>query len=115
MPGRLIDLARPDVRLPDPLIVDTNLVVARLLAAERPPHPETAERAARFFDLLHTQGALGLLPPVVIHEVFHVAIREHYQRVVPDYQAVLADALPRRRRFTWNDLYKLRPRAIAFW
>lgn len=109
MAGRLVNLGRPGIALPNRIIVDTSLLVARFLAFYLPPHLEAAARARQFFDLLTNQGTTGLLPAVVVQELFHVAIRGLYRRAVPSHQAELAAAIPTRRRFDWDDLYKRRP------
>jgi predicted nucleic acid-binding protein len=112
MPRRLIDLGQPGARLPDSFVVDTNLVAARLLASYYPPHLETAERTHRFFSLLRTQGLVGLLPTVVCHEFFHLALRGEYQLALPDHRSALAAERTTQRRFNWENLYKSRPDLI---
>lgn len=108
MPGHLIDLDQSGIQLADPLIVDTNLIVTRLLASQRPPHLSDAVRAARFFERLRDQDIVGWMPAIVAQEVFHIALVEGFRRAVPHHQAALKRAYPMRRRFDWNDLYKLR-------
>ncbi|MBA2276159.1 MAG: PIN domain-containing protein [Chloroflexia bacterium] len=109
MPGRLVDLGRHGVQLPDSLIVDTSLVVAGLNFANRLPTLPSTPRATRFFDLLRNQGSLGLLTSVVAQELFHVAIRELFRAEVANHHAALAEAFPTRRRFDWLDLFKVMP------
>ena len=65
MAGRLSDLEEPSVRVPDTLIVDTNLVVARVLSIDRLPRLPETPRTTRFFAMLRGPGAIGYLPPVV--------------------------------------------------
>ncbi|MGH2533201.1 MAG: hypothetical protein ACRDJW_12955 [Thermomicrobiales bacterium] len=112
MPGQLIDVGQSGVRLPTPLVVDTNIVAARLLAPYYPPHPETAHRADQFFSLLRTQGAIGVLPAVACREFFHLAFRGLFRLALPDYRLALMAARPTKRRFNWEVLYKLRPDLI---
>jgi predicted nucleic acid-binding protein len=62
--------------------------------------------------MLRRQRAIGYLPPVVAYEVFHVAIRDALRHALPNHLSDLAKALPMRRRFDWNDLYKVKPELL---
>src|SRR5688572_530528 len=109
MSGSIVDLASPNIQLPSQIVVDTNLIVARLLAAHQTPHPETAARANQFFDLLEAMGSVGLVTSVSCQETFHVAIRAKFRMALSTHQAELAAALPQKRRYDWLDLSKVRP------
>lgn len=60
MPGSLFDLTNPEIRIPDRIVVDTNLLVASRRVSYHPPHPDAETRAAQFFSLLDSSGAVGL-------------------------------------------------------
>ncbi len=104
MPGRVIDLSIPGIAIPDPIVVDTNMLVERLivpffgsLTAEM---SEEAARVDGFFqDLVQTNGT-GLVTPTVYNEFVHVAIKFRYRQELLD-RGVNPNA--------WTRLYKREP------
>ncbi|MGH2559127.1 MAG: hypothetical protein ACRDJH_08685 [Thermomicrobiales bacterium] len=61
---------------------------------------------------MRSQRVVGMLPSVVCLEFFHLALRGLYQGALPDYRLALAADVAVKRRFAWEDLYKLRPDLI---
>jgi len=105
--GSIVDLSRPDARLPDRLIVDSSLVIPRFLTQYHSPHPSTAARAASFFTLLGAGPAVGVLTPTSFAEVVHFAIVAHYRLELPGHRSLLAASFPDKKGFDWKDLYKI--------
>ena len=109
MSRSVFDLASLAVRLPRQIVIDTNLLVARLLTAHRTPTVEEVDRSSRLFWLLRSQEAVGIVASVSLAELLHVAIRAKYRSELPNQRAALAVRWPTKRGFDWRDLYKLRP------
>lgn len=85
MPGSVVDLSDPNRRLPDVVVVDTNVLVERLLASyvdDLPPSPVAvnAERAGWFFRTLTSSGVVGIVTPTVFTEFVHAAVKAHYKQ-----------------------------------
>lgn len=84
MPGSIVDLAQPGRQLPTVVVVDTSLLVERLLASyfdDLPPSPVVvnAERTRWFFQTLTGVGGVGLVTPTAFAEFVHAAIRSRYK------------------------------------
>lgn len=45
MAGRIVDLGSPALEIRSPVILDSNIVIARWLAAYESPHTKNADRA----------------------------------------------------------------------
>lgn len=112
MPGNLVDLGQPGLVLPGRITIDSSLLVARWLAGVRPSLHHQAALAAAFFRRLRAGGTVGFVPSVALHETLHIALATEYRLVLPVHRAVLQEALPGKRRFDWDDLYKVRPDLI---
>lgn len=113
MIGRFIDLSQSAVRIPDIVVVDTNLVVERLLASwfgemATTPLSTAARRAITFFRLLNAQGGTGIVPPAVFTEVVHVVIKFWYRQERLRLDAARRQAYGRPIR-DWHNLYKADP------
>ncbi|MDQ3693000.1 MAG: PIN domain-containing protein [Chloroflexota bacterium] len=110
MPGSVTDLTVAGARFPDPIIVDTNLIVEFLVAPliEGRPLPRTtanARRADQFFSELHDGNGTGLVTPTVFNEVIHISIRFKYKQVWFELRTG-SRATYRRPIRDWTDLYK---------
>jgi predicted nucleic acid-binding protein len=113
MAGQLFDLGLRSTRLPDRIVVDTNIITARLLSSFYPVYAHDVDRVNDFFSLLQSAAIPGVLPTVVYQEFLHLALRGHYQRVLPAYRPALMSARGAKRRHSWTDLYKLRPELVS--
>lgn len=80
MSGRLVDLSQPNVAIPDPVVVDTNVVVAFALAAYHQV-PRQAAQATALFQHLVNANQLALLTPTAFSEFLHAAIMARYKQV----------------------------------
>jgi predicted nucleic acid-binding protein len=107
--GSVVDLAAPGHQIPDLLVVDTNLIIAHLMAHMHSPHPRTASRAAYLFRALQASNGIGLVTSTSLNEVLHFAIKAKYRLEVQSHLADLTAAYPNRSRFDWIDLYKIDP------
>lgn len=63
MSGSLVDLSRPDVAIPDPVVLDTTVVIAFLQAYFPGAHPQQVARASRFFAHLRAGNRQAILTP----------------------------------------------------
>jgi predicted nucleic acid-binding protein len=107
--GKIVDLAVPGHQIPDLLVVDTNIIVAHLLAHMHSPLPRTASRAAYMFRTLKSINGIGLVTSSSLTEVMHFAIKAKYRLEIQNHIGDLAAAYPNRSRFDWIDLYKVDP------
>jgi hypothetical protein len=107
--GSIIDLSLPGARLPDFLVIDSNLIIAHFLTSLHTPYPETAARASRFFRLLEIDGGIGIVTLSCFNEVLHFAVKAKYRSEIPNYVTNLRIAFPKRVRYDWLDLYKIEP------
>jgi predicted nucleic acid-binding protein len=98
--------------LPDPIVVDANVVTARLLASYSGHHRLGPPRADRFFADLIANSAVGIVTPMVFNEIIHVALKIRYQGELSAYRTNLVARYGTRGRYTWLDLYKLDPTII---
>lgn len=77
MPGSVIDLAVPGASIPDPIVVDTNMLAERLIVpylGSLPTMPAVdAVRADQLFIEQLQPGSTALVPPTVFNEFVHVA------------------------------------------
>ena len=83
MPGRVVDLSVPGSTFPDPVIVDTNVIVEHLVAPfvpilPRSPVRANARRAAQFFRTLIATNGVGIVTPIAFAEVVHAAVKARY-------------------------------------
>ncbi|MBA2277795.1 MAG: hypothetical protein H0W06_08525 [Chloroflexia bacterium] len=109
MTGRVVDLITPNILLPSPFVVDSNVVIARMLASHQSQLPHNIARAAAFFDSLQTTGQQALLTPTAYSEVIHAAIKAIYQRARASHRSELTAHYGRHGGFSWLDLHKLDP------
>ncbi len=83
MPGSVIDLSVSGTRFPDPIVVDTNLLVERLIVPfiNGLPLPTTvnAHRADMFFQALIASNGTGIIPPTAFNEFVHCAVKIKYR------------------------------------
>ncbi len=104
MPGSVIDLSISGSSIPDPVVVDTNLLVERLIVpflGLLPASPTLeAARADQFFVKLDQSNATGLITPTVFNEFVHVAIKFRYRQ-----ELLHRGENPN----TWTRLYKQDP------
>lgn len=105
--GSLINLAAIEAPLPDLIIIDTNLIVARFLTSLHQPHPVQAERADQLFRALAASNAVGVVTFTAFSEAIHFAIRRRYTAEIASHRVQLAASYPNQRRYDWQDLYKI--------
>jgi predicted nucleic acid-binding protein len=105
----LIDLNVPGNQIPELVIVDTNIIVERLLASYPVPASMNSTRAITLFRHLSANNGVGLVTPVAFIELIHVAIRTRYEQAIPSHLGVLATAYGSRpnKKYRWIDLFKL--------
>jgi hypothetical protein len=83
MPGSVVDLSVPGAVFPDPIVVDTNLLVERLiypflgLLPGATPQPV---RATQFFRGLAARRGSGIVTPTVFNEFVHSAVHLRYKQ-----------------------------------
>lgn len=111
MPGSVVDLSPGIVPLPDPIVVDTNILVERLLAAFLGALPTAnavqAQRANQFFLDLAARRGTGIVTPTIFTELVHIAIQFKYrQELLTRGNALRQMHGPLR---DWKDLYKRDP------
>lgn len=83
MPGSVVNLSVAGSAFPDPVVVDTNLIVERLVVPYIPiPSTSTvavgAQRAGAFFRTLIARNGTGIVTPTVFAEFVHVAVKIKY-------------------------------------
>lgn len=105
--GSVIDLARPDVQLPDEVVVDSNVIAMRLLGAYHPSESAAVVRAEGFFRSLIAASGVGIVTPTVFVETLHVAIKGKYRSELANHGTALAARYGPRRRYDWLALYTL--------
>lgn len=105
MPGKIVDLSLQGSSIPDPIVVDTNIITDFLLASlfvSSAPNP----KAGQFFQHLHIDGATGVVTPTAFREFIHAALRARYKhefRLMTPYARRTTYGYPVR---DWVDLYK---------
>lgn len=109
MAGRIIDLAHATGDIQGPVVLDSNVVIARWLASFESPHTRNAERAGSVYEQLHASGAQTALTPTGYNEVLHAAIRALYRESREIHRGALVAHFGRSGGFTWRDLYKINP------
>ncbi|MGH2535747.1 MAG: hypothetical protein ACRDJW_26140 [Thermomicrobiales bacterium] len=119
MPGQLDDLSRPGALLPDPIIVDSNVVVTYLAAASSGQNRTELVRAQALFHTIRNTRQQAILTPTAYSEVIHADIKLTYQRERAAHLSSLTAHYGRTGGFSWLDLYKLDPsilrrRAVDF-
>lgn len=109
MPGSVVDLAIPGTRFPDPIAIDSNLLVERLAVPFLGALPRYAtvhaQRVEQFFLELAAAGGTGIVTPTVFSEFVHVAIRIKYQLEFNHLSPTARRGSGRLLR-GWHDLYK---------
>jgi predicted nucleic acid-binding protein len=107
--GSTIDLSVPGTMPPSLAVIDTNVIVARLLASYTGQDPHGPLRAARFFRSLIANDGIGIVTPTAFGEIVHVAIRVRYEQELNVQQSSLAAHYGQRSRYYWHHLYKIDP------
>jgi len=79
MPGSIVDLSLPGSSVPDPIVVDTNIIAEYLLASFFVP-TVFALRASQFFNDLIANNGTGVVTPTAFTEFVHVAVRVKYNQ-----------------------------------
>ena len=113
MAGSVVDLSVPGTTFPNPISVDTNLLVERLIhpffgtASGASPF---AARAAQFFHELNARQSTGIVTPTAFNEFVHVAIQTRYKQEL----RALGGTAGQIRRYgrpinNWKVLYKIDP------
>lgn len=108
MSSSLVDLSAFAGSLPDPVIVDTNVVVAGMLVPADQPNPAPARRSARFLSGLVADNRRAILTPTAYSELLHVSIRLRYQRELRLNREAIT-ARHGNRIGSWTELFKLDP------
>ena len=108
MAGRVIDLSQEDITWPDPIIVDSNLVIANFQHFFPSQDHHFVDRATTFFRRLLTNGQQGVLTPTAYGEVLHIAVKKVYEQIYRGNRDTL------RQQYGvqidgWQDLYKSDP------
>jgi predicted nucleic acid-binding protein len=105
MSGSLIDLSQPNFQIPDPVVLDTNVVIAYFQQFFPGQEPQHVARAKTFFQHLLNANQQALLTPTAFCELLHIAVRKHYERLLKGQQRALTlhYGVPIAR---WTDLYK---------
>lgn len=111
MPGSVVDLSVARSRIPDLIVVDTNLIVERLVVPflgvlpSSPAAKLNAHRANQFFQTLIANDGRGIVTPTAFNEFVHVAIKSKYKQ---ERLRLGPNVLPTsgRRINSWLDLYK---------
>lgn len=99
----------PGVALTSLAVIDTNVIVARLLASYAGQDPQAPLRAARFFRSLIASDGIGIVTPTAFGEVVHVTIRVRYEQELNAQRSSLAAHYGQRSRYSWHQLYKIDP------
>ncbi len=90
MTGATFQFHQADIVVPPSIIVDSNLVIAKLLTTFHKPRPWIDQAASRFFELLELNDSVGLITSIGLSELLHFAIRAR-----PELREALAQARPR--------------------
>ncbi|MGH2535320.1 MAG: type II toxin-antitoxin system VapC family toxin [Thermomicrobiales bacterium] len=108
MSGNLVNLSQPGIAIPDPVVVDSNVVIAFFQAFFPGEHAQQVDRASSFFRRLRAENQQAILTPSAFSELLHVAVRNRYKLIVKDQRRVLTAryGVPIN---TWVDLYKEDP------
>jgi predicted nucleic acid-binding protein len=109
MAGNLFSLVDPGVPFPDPIIIDANVIIARMLGSYPSQNRGDLERANAFFRALLSRGQQSILTPTAYSEVIHASIKATYLAARREYQAALSAHYGRPHGFSWLDLYKMTP------
>lgn len=112
MAGRIIDLVNPQAEIHGPVVLDSNVIIARWLASYESPHTHNVEHAQVLFRRLLSSRIESVLTPVGYSEVIHAAVRAIYREARLANQSMLSSHLGRTSGFTWRDLYKLDPTVL---
>ncbi len=108
MSGRLVDLSQPNASIPNPVVVDTNVVIAFFQRFFPGSRPQQASQASAFFRHLRTAKQQAILPPTAYSELLHIAVRDRYRHLVHGQQRALSARLGARIS-DWKSLYKHDP------
>lgn len=98
--------------MPGSVVLDTSVVVARMLnPLHSPASIRQAQQARSLLHRLRTRGAIAFLTPTGFAELLHVSVRNRYQLELRSRRADIA------ARFgssisSWTALYKLDPTII---
>lgn len=76
MSGRLIDLSQPNVAIPDPVAVDTNVIVALFQAFFPGSTSRQATQAASLFNHVIHANQQVVLTGTGYSELLHIAVRD---------------------------------------
>lgn len=85
MPGSVVDLSVAGSAFPNPIVVDTNLIVEYLVAPYIPilpvsPVRANAQRAVGFFRTLFETNGTGIVTPIAFTELVHAAVKARYNQ-----------------------------------
>lgn len=105
MSGRLIDLSQPNVTIPDPVALDTSVVVAYFQRFFPGQDQLQVTRASAFFQHLSIGNQQAVITPTAYSELMHVAVKQRYERLVKGNQRALTSRYGRTIN-RWTDLYK---------
>jgi predicted nucleic acid-binding protein len=108
MAGSVVDLSDPLVRLPSPIVIDTNIIVERFAGQfGYRPHHINGPRALDFFRRLAQVNATGFVTKAVYVEIAHVLVRLRYQSELRSNRTALTQQFG--PLSSWVDLYKRDP------
>ena len=111
MAGKVIDLTRPGVVIPDVVLLDTTVVVTGFVALGRPPSAVSARsrvRVAAFLATMAARRTLAFVAAASFLEVTHLILRTRFANDLPRYPNPASG-----RPFpSWTRLYKARPALV---
>jgi hypothetical protein len=90
MAGSVVDLSDPLVRLPSPIVIDTNIIVKRFAVQfGHQPHHINGPRALDYFRRLAQVNATGFVSRAVHAEIAHTLVKLQYQSELRRNRATL--------------------------
>lgn len=105
MTGSVVNLAGSGIIVPDPIVVDTNVIAEYLLASYFVPSQLT-QWAQQSFLYLTANQSTGIVTPTAFTELIHVAIRVKYRQEVGHMSPHDRSTRYRFPIRSWQDLYK---------
>jgi predicted nucleic acid-binding protein len=105
MQSRFVHVVGPASHLPDSIIVDTNVMVARYLATHQHHGARDAARIEAFVEQLTADNRRVVLTPSGYTELLHTSIRFRYQRELRHNQQQITARFGTRIT-SWTELYK---------
>lgn len=85
----VIDLGVREVRLPERIAIDANVLATRLIPPRTisPAYHRRLSRVRAFFSTLEGQAVRGVVTSIALNEFIHLAIKARVARDLPTYAA----------------------------